>query len=161
MTPKPIIVLVSGAFHLGSSMKLLSAELERMGWESRTMGLVTVNRADLTVKDDIATLNNEVLDPLIVKEGRDIILCLHSYAGFVASAAIAGMSKSERSATGRQGGIVGLIYMCAFCPTEGDTILGMVGGNPPPWMEVDVSPSITLLRISNRKLTPISMMRDS
>lgn len=139
MTSLPTIVLVTGAFHVKSAMNLLSAELEQAGFNTRSMGLVTVNRAGLTIEDDIQALLTEVLNPLIVKEGKDIVLYLHSYAGFPGSAAIDGLSKQERASKGEKGGVVGLIYQSAFCPLPGDTLRGMIGGSYAPWQDPDVN----------------------
>ncbi|KAI4179299.1 MAG: hypothetical protein L6R41_007921 [Letrouitia leprolyta] len=117
-------------------MDLLASQLEQSGLKTCTYGLVSVNRPDLGVEDDTAALINN-LQPLVIDEGKDIVLYLHSYAGFVGSAAIAGLSKSERLAKGEEGGIVGLIYQSAFIPIERDTLLGMLGGEFAPWLEVN------------------------
>ncbi|KAL8925533.1 MAG: hypothetical protein Q9208_003424 [Pyrenodesmia sp. 3 TL-2023] len=140
MTSAPTIVLVPGAFHVDSSFDVFGAELEKAGVNTRSFGLVTVNHAGLTVKDDVQALLTEILNPLIIREGKDVVMYLHSYAGFPGSAAIAGLSKQERSAKGEKGGVVGLIYQSAFCPTPGDTLLAMIGGNYAPWQSPDVSP---------------------
>ncbi|KAI4287132.1 MAG: hypothetical protein L6R35_003609 [Caloplaca aegaea] len=134
----PTIALVPGAYHVASSLDPLTAQLEQSGWKTRTMALPSVNRPDLSLRDDILALTNCLLRPLIVEEGADVVLYMHSYAGFVASAAIAGLSKSERSAKGQEGGIIGLIYQSAFIPTEGDTVNEMIGGQPAPWVDVDM-----------------------
>lgn len=149
MDPLPTVVLVAGAFHVASVMDLLASQLEQLGLKTRTYGLASVNRPDLTVKDDIAALTNEVFHPLIVDEGKDIVLYLHSYAGFVASAAIAGLSKAERSAKGEEGGIVGLIYQSAFIPSEGDTLLDLFGGKLAPWLKANYETGLA------KALTPI------
>lgn len=140
MTSFPTIVLVPGAFHVDSAMNVFSAELQQAGINTRSMGLITVNQPGLTVRDDVQALLTGLLNPIILKEGKDIVLYLHSYAGFPGSAAIAGLSKQERSAKGEKGGIVGLIYQSAFCPTPGDTLVKMIGGNYAPWQAPDVSP---------------------
>ncbi|KAI4191824.1 MAG: hypothetical protein LQ348_003400 [Seirophora lacunosa] len=121
-------------------MDVFGAELEKAGLNFRSMGLATVNHAGLTVQDDVQALLTELLNPLIINEGEDIVLYLHSYAGFPASAAIAGLSKQERSAKGENGGIIGLIFQSAFCPTPGDTLLKMIGGNYAPWQSPDIPP---------------------
>ncbi|KAL8747330.1 MAG: hypothetical protein Q9184_007616 [Pyrenodesmia sp. 2 TL-2023] len=115
------------------------------------MGLVTVNQPGFTVQDDVQALLTGLLHPLIVKEGKDIVLYLHSYAGFPGSAAIAGLSKQERSAKGERGGVVGLIYQSAFCPTRGDTLLKMIGGNYAPWQAPD--PATGLVNVIDPKQT--------
>lgn len=139
MTSLPTVVLIPGAFHVASAMDVLSAELQQAGINTRSMGLVTVNHANLTLKDDIQALLTGILQPLILQERKDIMLYLHSYAGFPGSAAIAGLSKQERSAKGEDGGIIGLIYQSGFCPTPGDTLVKMIGGNYAPWQAPDVS----------------------
>lgn len=156
MTLAPRIVLVTGAYHVASSLDLLTAQLEQSGWKTNRSALATVNRPDLSAPDDIALLTNCLLRPLIVEEGADIVLYVHSYAGFPASAAIAGLSKSERSAKAQKGGIIGLIYQSAFIPTEGDTVLEMIGGQPASWQDVHVSLSNSHPSSLVRKLTSAS-----
>ena len=85
-----------------------------------------------------------ILRPLI-EQGKDVVLYLHSYAGFPGSSAIAGFSKAERSAAGLQGGIIGLIFQSAFVPKVGDTLLQMIGGNYGPWQDPHVSHSYLII----------------
>ena len=136
----PIIVLVTGAFHVDSVMDVLGAQLQQAGYHTRTKGLVTVNGPGLSVTDDTTALQ-DLLHPLIVDQGKDIVLYLHSYAGFPGSAAIGGLSKKERSSKGEQGGIVGLVYQSAFIPQQGDTLVKMIGGSYAPWQSPDVRSS--------------------
>ena len=145
MNSLPTIVLVPGAFHVASSMDLLSSQLEQAGYDTKIIGLVTVNQPKFTVQDDVAVLAGEVLLPLIEKQGKDVVLYLHSYAGFPGSAAIKGLSKTERLAAGKRGGILGLIYQSAFIPKSGDTLKQMIGGNYAPWQDPNV---LTIRRAS-------------
>ena len=46
-------------------------------------------------------------------------LVMHSYGGCPGSAAAGGLSKAARTAAGKQGGIIGLIFMCGFIAHEG------------------------------------------
>lgn len=138
--PALTVVLVPGAFHVDSSMDILGAQLQRKGYHTRTWGLKTVNKPNVSVDEDSMLLAEGILRPLI-EQGKDVVLYLHSYAGFPGSSAIAGFSKAERSATGLQGGIIGLIYQSAFVPKVGDTLLQMIGGNYAPWQDPDVSNS--------------------
>ncbi|KAL8867436.1 MAG: hypothetical protein Q9174_005668 [Haloplaca sp. 1 TL-2023] len=114
-------------------MDLLSSELQNNGYNTQTFGLVTVNNPTLTIQDDAAALIEEVLSPLIEDQNKDIVLYLHSYAGFPGSAAIKGFSKAERLVVGKQGGILGLIYQAAFIPQTGLSLLDMKGGKYPAW----------------------------
>ena len=145
MTSNPTIVLVPGAFHVDSAMDVLAAQLEQAGYNIRTKGLISVNRPGTTVKDDSTALLAELLEPLIVQQGKDVVLYLHSYAGFPGSAAIGGLSKKERTAKGQNGGIVGLIYQSAFVPKLGDTLVQMIGGSYAPWQSPDVRLASSIL----------------
>ena len=134
----PTIVLVPGAFHLQVSMDILKSQLTALGCNVQTMGLSTVNNPNLTIKDDVDALEELLLHPLIEQQNKDIVLYLHSYAGFPGSTAIAGYSKAERLAGGKLGGILGLIYQSAFIPKPGDTLLKMIGGIHAPWQSPNV-----------------------
>ena len=133
------IALVPGAFHVASSIDLLSLSLRRWGYDTRRWGLTTVNNPAASVTDDVSHLAQDVLKPLIEVEGKDVVLYLHSYAGFPGSAAIVGFARAERVAVGEKGGIVGLIYQAAFVPKEGISLNGMIGGHYPPWQDPDAS----------------------
>ena len=50
---------------------------------------------------------------------NDVVLVMHSYGGCAGSAGVAGLSKAARTADGKQGGIIGLIFMCGFIAHEG------------------------------------------
>ena len=137
--PALTIVLVPGAFHVDSAMDILGAQLQTKGYNTRTWGLKTVNVPNVSVEEDAELLVEGILSPLIDEQGKDVVLYLHSYAGFPGSSAIAGFSKAERSAKGLQGGIIGLIFQSAFVPKVGDTLLQMIGGSYAPWQDPDVS----------------------
>ena len=142
--PALTVVLVPGAFHIDSVMDILAARLVAKGYDTRIWGLKTVNKAGVSVAQDSLLLDRGILRPLIEDQGKEIVLYLHSYAGFPGSAAITGLSKVERSAKGLQGGIIGLIYQSAFVPKVGDTLLQMIGGNYAPWQDPDVSEFLQL-----------------
>ena len=127
---KPCIVLLPGAWHTEWVMYPWRAELKKQGYETCSLGLSTVDSPGRTVDDDIKFIRERLLEPLIMKEEQDIVLYLHSYAGFPGSAAIKGFSKQERLAKGEDGGIVGLIYQSAFVPGKNATLLEMLGGHP-------------------------------
>ena len=137
--PALTVVLVPGAFHVDSAMDILGAQLQIKGYNTRTWGLKTVNAPNVSVEEDSILLAEGILTPLIEQQGKDVVLYLHSYAGFPGSSAIAGFSKAERSAKGLQGGILGLIFQSAFVPKAGDTLLQMIGGTYAPWQDPDVS----------------------
>ena len=119
-------------------MEVLKTQLINLGCNVVSGQLRTVNNPGVVIKDDVNYLEEELLHPLIEQQGKDIVLYLHSYAGFPGSTAIAGYSKDERLAAGKPGGILGLIYQSAFIPKPGDTLLQMIGGNYAPWQSPNV-----------------------
>ena len=133
-----VILLVAGAFHVSSAMDFLSSQLRQDGYDTRTMGLVSVNNKDCTIKHDVTAIKTEMLIPLIQRQGKDIVLYLHSYAGMPGSTAIKGFAKADRVAKGLKGGIIGLIYQSGFIPKEGQTVLGMGGKEYASWHDVNV-----------------------
>ena len=142
MIPSPsstaTIVLVPGAFHVDSTMDLLGAQLQQAGYDVFSASLVTVNGPNKDIADDVSYLQREVLDPLIKQQGRDVVLYLHSYAGFPGSTAIDGYSKAARLNNGSAGGLLGLIYQSAFIPQQNSTLKQMIGGVYAPWQQLNV-----------------------
>ena len=60
---------------------------------------------------------------------------MHSYGGYPGSAAAAGLSKATQMAASKQGGIIGLIFMCGFIAHEGESLLSTLPGDKfNPWV---------------------------
>lgn len=135
---KPTFVLVPGAFHLHSCLDQVITELHAADYETRTGTLRSVNNAAASLSDDVTFIREELLLPLI-ETGKDVVVVFHSYAGVPGSAAIRGLSKSERDSKGQVFGIIGLIYMCALIPKDGSPLYDIKGGQWLPWQKVDVS----------------------
>lgn len=90
---------------------------------------------------DTKYLREDVLLPLL-GEGKDIVLLMHSYGGLYGAAAVEGLSKKERSAMGKSGGIVSLIFVAAFTTLRGNSALDAMGfdsDNLPDWIYHNVS----------------------
>ncbi|KAG8528232.1 uncharacterized protein KY384_007149 [Bacidia gigantensis] len=131
--PSLTIVLIPGAWHVDSAMDILSGQLQQRGFNTRTWGVSSVNRANVSIKDDTQAIRDGILSPLIEEQGKDVLLYLHSYAGSPGGSVINGLSKAERLATGKQGGVMGLIYQSAFVTQPGDVLLDLIGGTYTPW----------------------------
>ena len=115
------LVLVHGAWH-GSWCwdELLEA-----------LGDVPVTTVDLpSVGEDPTALGDLYADAATVRsalsgiDGPTVVLG-HSYGGAVITEAVTADS-----------GIAHLVYLCAFLLDEGESLLGAVGGTPPPWWDV-------------------------
>ena len=117
----PTLVLVHGAWH-GSWC-----------WEPLVdaLGDVPVQAVDLpSVGNDPAALGDLYADAAALRsalssiDGPTVVLG-HSYGGAVITEAVTADS-----------GVSHLIYLCAFVLDEGESLLGAVGGTPPPWWDV-------------------------
>lgn len=147
---KPTIVLVAGAWHLPKHYQPLLDWFASHGYPTASQKLPSVGAKDPTTKDvacDTAFVRDKVLLPEL-DSGRDVVLLTHSYGGCPGSAAAKGLSKAERLANGQKGGIVGLVYMCAFVAEEGDSLQSKLPGKKlPPWVIINVrfTPSHTCI----------------
>lgn len=103
------IVLVHGAWADGSSWADVIEQLQRDGYTVRAAQLPLTSLAD-----DIAVVRREV-----AKIGRPVLLVGHSYGGAVITAAATGSPN-----------VVGLVYVAAYVPDAGETLLALNGRFP-------------------------------
>ncbi|KAL2070663.1 hypothetical protein VTL71DRAFT_13689 [Oculimacula yallundae] len=82
-----------------------------------------------TFEEDASAIHSALL--ALVEEGKDVVLVMHSYGGYPGTEASKGLSKKEREKEGKEGGIVRLVYMAAFIPAVGGSIVGGLGENVP------------------------------
>lgn len=89
--------------------------------------------------DDARCIRDELVK-LVDEEHKDVIVVAHSYGGVVATQAVEQrFAKKIRENEGRKGGVVRLVYMCAFLLEVGQILPGAVGGSLPPFVTLDVS----------------------
>jgi pimeloyl-ACP methyl ester carboxylesterase len=111
-TPKPTIVLVHGAWADASSWAPVTSRLQRLGY--------TV----LAAPNPLRGLGSDAayLDAFLQQHtSGPVILVGHSYGGAVITNAA--LADPE---------VKGLVYIDAFAPDQGDTILGLQGGGGDP-----------------------------
>lgn len=139
-SPKPTFVFVPGAWHSPSHFGHLISPLHEAGYPTVPVALPSVNPDEakqIHLITDITFLREEILLPLL-EDGKDVVLVMHSYGGCPGGAAAKGLSKSERRSEGRQGGVIGLVFIAAFLAREGDSLLSALGGKLHPWITVNV-----------------------
>lgn len=71
--------------------------------------------------------------------GHDVVVVSHSWSGLPVNSALDGLSKNEREQSGQKGGVVQLVFLSAFIPDVGESLIGAFGGVPPDWYIRDVS----------------------
>jgi len=159
---KPTIVLIPGAWHSPIHYNALIELLEDAHYDVVTDRLPSVgsNRPrEQSVAKDAAHIKNALLKPLL-DSGKDILLLLHSYGGCPGADAAKGLSKSERTAAGKKGGIIGLIFMCAFVANEGDSLKSKLPGQQyDPWVIQNVGtphPVLQYTKVAKRLAEPDS-----
>ena len=62
----------------------------------------------------------------LVDAGHGVIAIMHSYGGQVGTNALYGLGLRDRTQHGKSGGVIHLIYMCAFALPEGGSMVGKV-----------------------------------
>lgn len=128
MSPrKPTIIAFSGAFHPASCLDPFLLRLRAAGFPAEGYSLRTVGNPQAVVDDDSEYMRSVIIPHL--DQDEDVVFVAHSFAGFAASAAIAGLSRKTRAGRGQRGGILGVVYLSAFVPAEGVSAFGMLGGN--------------------------------
>lgn len=139
--PNPTIVVVTGGLHSPSHFDRMRALFLNANYPYVCLRLPSVGASDpksCTASTDAAFVREKLLLPLI-EDGKDVVLLMHSYGGLPGAAAAKGLSKAELKADDKKGGIIGLIFMCAFVGDEGESLLSKSGGKFDWWVVPNVS----------------------
>jgi pimeloyl-ACP methyl ester carboxylesterase len=132
---KPLIILITGCWHLPEAWNKVKTRLEAAGYEAYAPRLLTVVGAEpvnYSWRFDVAVVHDIVV-PLVAK-GRKAVIVGHSYGGIVATASLEGQTLAERQKRGLVGGFVAAVYICAFpIAQRGDSLLSCIGGKYRDW----------------------------
>jgi pimeloyl-ACP methyl ester carboxylesterase len=128
ITSKPVIVLIPGAWHTAKCYYLLVPILESAGYKAKAVDLVSVGAEPPTksLDPDVQHIRN-IIFPMI-EQGKDVVVVMHSFGAVPGSSALKGLSKTDRSAQGLTGGVVSLVYLCAWVIPEGQAVHDSGGG---------------------------------
>lgn len=118
MSERPALLLVHGAWHGSWCWEPLRTLLTDNGWRVDTVDLPSVGSPHHGMHDDAHVIRQAISGPTVI--------VAHSYGGIPATQAAAGRPNVEH-----------LVYVAAFQVDVGDSLLGTVGGTPPPWWQVD------------------------
>ncbi len=141
LVAKPVIAIVPAAWHAPIHYAGYADQLQHAGYDTVTQRLPSTGSSDPNVQSvaaDADFIRMNMLMPSI-DAGREVVLVMHSYSGGPGSMAAKGLSVPERRAAGRPGGILGLIYICAFVAKKGQSLLDGSGGKFAPWVIEHVS----------------------
>ncbi|MFD4644405.1 alpha/beta fold hydrolase [Lentzea sp. NPDC058436] len=119
MSERPALLLVHGAWHGSWCWTPLRTHLEANGWRVGTVDLPSAaphNAAEHGMHDDADTIRSAINGPTMI--------VAHSYGGIPAT----------QAATPE---VEHIVYVAAFLPEAGDSLIKMVGGTPPPWWRTE------------------------
>jgi pimeloyl-ACP methyl ester carboxylesterase len=122
---RPVLLFIHGAWHTPKHLASFRALAEARGYETRCPALPSVGgAAHIQLHDDVEAVLKE-LAPLLAR-GADVLVIAHSYGGVVVSqAVVAEHGKAARAERGLSGGVVHLLYLCAYVPPEGKSLTDM------------------------------------
>lgn len=141
MAEKPTILFVHGAWHSPAHLALAARVIESAGYPTSCplLPFYGAQPPTTTLYDDAAALRTE-FDRLIGKEGKNVVVVMHSYGGVVGTEAVhASLGKSARAAEGKAGGVLRLVFLCAFVVPEGASLISSLGGGVSPLLTINVS----------------------
>lgn len=140
---RPTVLFIHGNWHTPAHFAPVRYVFQQAGYPISCPALSnTQSDISLGLFEDARVIEDE-LTRLIEEEGKDVVVIGHSYGGVIATqAGKQKFSKKERQKNGKAGGILRLMYMCAFLVAEGESLLNGMGirdGEPmPPFLTVDV-----------------------
>ncbi|TGO47639.1 hypothetical protein BCON_0269g00050 [Botryotinia convoluta] len=164
MSSSFVVVICHGSYHTPEPYRPFQDALKAAGIESYcpqlpSSDLTKLNVGDLANPDydrdipaggypqpsDDLVIINELLQDLITKGEKNVIVLGHSSGGFTATAcAIPELQANVRKKRGLSGGIIGIFYACAFLIPVGDSVNGFFqpkdGSSPvvPPYCKFHV-----------------------
>lgn len=143
---KPTIIFVPGAWHSPEVFSTVRTSLETHGYRTLGITLPSVG-AEPPLKTwgpDVDAIRSAIQKAVDEEGGRDVVLAVHSYGGLPASEACKGFGKADREKSGRKGGVVRLVYICAALVDVGACMVDLsTAGDLQKMAKIDVrcSPS--------------------
>lgn len=121
---KPTVVLVPGSFCSGAlQWDVVIDKLHDAGYEALAVELQTVSPPSTapakTMADDAAHIHGVV--EALADDGEDVVLVMSSYGGIPGTQAVKDLSRKERQAQGKKGGIAALVYVSSLLINEGES----------------------------------------
>lgn len=132
MAMKPVILIVTGAWHIPEHYSLLSSQLRHRGYTVECPLHKTNNNAqppNATLDGDIEQIR--ALANHYLEDGKDLVALMHSYGGIIGTSAFSGLGPNDRPG---KVCVKALIYVCSFIPVEDESLAGIFGGALPPWL---------------------------
>ena len=127
MTSKQTVLIIGGGWHPPKSYNKLVTSLETSGFDvhvPRHPSLNGIRPPNAGLSTDSTHIRSYVED--LLKNGREVIVLMHSYGGQVGTNSLHGLGLKDRAKSGLKGGVSNLIYMTACALSEGKAMIEMV-----------------------------------
>ncbi|KAH8892199.1 alpha/beta-hydrolase [Thozetella sp. PMI_491] len=137
---QPVILLVPGAFGTPASFDQLLPYLTEAGFSTFPASYPSCNpsnAATVSCLNDIVSIREKALLPLLDQEGKNVIILAHSYGGVVAGAAAKNLDLQTRKSQGKPVGVIGLVYIAGNITLDGESLLEAVGGAYPSFIKIN------------------------
>lgn len=119
-TSSPLVLLVPGAWHTPRCFDFIIPHFNQRGYDTRAIQLPSVGASpglpDMSA--DVALVRENVTQ-ILDEENRDAILFMHSYGAIPSTEAVKGLGKEQRTADGKNTGVVALFYIASVLPVVG------------------------------------------
>lgn len=115
---EPMVILVHGAWHGGWCWAALQSELDRRGVPSLAPDLPGHGASGEPLGDLYG--DADAIAALALRLNRPVVLVGHSYGGVVITQAAAQVAQATE-----------LVFVAAFVPDEGDSLMGLLGSFEP------------------------------
>ncbi|KAL2869730.1 alpha/beta hydrolase [Aspergillus lucknowensis] len=125
----PTIILVHGAWHTPANYQSYISALQAQGFMVHCPLLPSSDKSlpsTSSLRDDVKVVRELVSS--LTAAGERILMIMHSYGGAVGTDAVEGLAYPRPSANGNQrpGGVIHLLYLCAFILQPGAAIWDIV-----------------------------------
>lgn len=139
---KPAIVIVPGSFSPASFYRDVVDALQSHGYEALVETLQSSARSPLR-NEQAATMEEDAeffhgIVEKLADQGKDVVIMTHSYGGVPGTECSKGLSKKERSAAGKSGGVTRFVYVTSVVPVPGKSLKDLMGDLVPSFINVEV-----------------------
>ncbi|KAF2474539.1 alpha/beta-hydrolase [Lindgomyces ingoldianus] len=121
----PTIILIHGAWHTPANYQNFSDSLTAAGFSVYCPHLPSCNNTSpppASFSEDVVAVRAVVQER--VTAGECVLMVMHSYGGMVGTDAVTdNLLRSTRAAIGQPGGVIHLLYQCAYILQPGTSII--------------------------------------
>ncbi|KAK0516644.1 hypothetical protein JMJ35_001247 [Cladonia borealis] len=135
---KPTVLIVPGGCHVPIHYEPLTKVLSSHGFPSVALRLPTAGASppDKDLHDDISYISSK-LEELVEKEGKEVIVIVHSYGGTPGPSAARPYVKKERAQQDKKGGVIGLLYISSWGVPSGKSTMETIEELNIDWMKIE------------------------